>query len=412
MGRDRTADRADPRDLPGRHPPARHHAAQHPEGRRRAADLDGPLPRLHRPGRARPWRRAGRDRAGRGAGTGPARGRRGPRRDPRAGRRPGVRGRGGQRGAQPQRRARRGRGPLRADLRPRPRQGARGHRVLPLHPLPGRERGGLGPGADRGRVGCAARPRPAHGAHPARCDDHPVHPRHQAQRGRAGAPGRPHRAAARVGAGGAGPGSGDLRASRRPGRRGDRAAAVADPGRLLGAARLRGRAAGRGPARGLSRQGDARGEDPHHLDRAGRRVRARGAGPGASGAGVRGGRRDPRRLDPAHGRRAARRDPRPEARAAHDARRARRLPGQRERGPLPGGPRQPPRGRPRRARRPPRTDDRGRPSRGDRRREAVADPPCAGAAPGAAGPVPGPGRRLPPAAHHDRPCRRLRPRVR
>ena len=49
---------------------------------------------------------------------------------------------------------------------------------------------------------------------------------------------------------------------------------------------------------------------------------------------------------------------------------------------------------------------------GDRRREAVADPPCAGAAPGAAGPVPGPGRHLPPAAHHDRPCRRLRPRER
>lgn len=176
VGGDRTAHHPDPSHLPGGHPAAGHHAAEHPEGGPRAPGGDGPLPRLHRAGRAGLRRRAGGDRAGRRAGTGPARRGRGPGDDPGDGGGAGVRRRGGQRGPHPQPRTGRGGGPLRADLRPRARQGSRGHGLLPLHPLPGGERGGGRPGPDRGRGRRAARSRPVDDPHPTGRDDHPVHP--------------------------------------------------------------------------------------------------------------------------------------------------------------------------------------------------------------------------------------------
>lgn len=187
---------------------------------------------------------------------------------------------------------------------------------------------------------------------------------------------------------------------------------MADPRRLLGAARVRRRTAERRTARGLPAQGDAGGEEPHHVDGAGSGIRTAGAHARAHCAALAGGRGDPHRLDAPHRGRAAQRDPRPEAGAADDAGRAGRLPGQRVRGSLPRGPGQPPPGGSRRARDEARPDDRRcRPGR-PRRREAVADPSRAGAAPRAPRAVPGPRGRLPSAGEHHRACRRLRPRER
>src|SRR5699024_1202 len=146
-------------------------------------------------------------------------------------------------------------------------------------------------------------------------------------RGRAGTSGGADGATAGVGADGPGAGPCHRRLTRRPGGRGDRAAAVADPGSLLGAARLRSRADHRRAPRGVPEQGDARGEAPHHLDRAGPRVRAAGAGPGPRGPGELGGLPDPGGVDPAHPGLAALRDSGAEADPADHAGRAGRVPG-------------------------------------------------------------------------------------
>ena len=105
-----------------------------------------------------------------------------------------------------------------------------------------------------------------------------------------------------------------------------------------------------GPPARLPGEGDPRGQGPHHVDRARRGLRGRGAR-------LRDGRprrrRGPGRRRPwssSHGPRGAGRAAGAEARAADDAGRPRRLPGHRARRPVPGRPGQPPPGRLRRPR--------------------------------------------------------------
>ena len=175
--------------------------------------------------------------------------------------------------------------------------------------------------------------------------DHAVHPRHQAAGGRAGPAGRARRVAGGLGAQGRRVARPGQLAHRRRGGPGHRAGPgsrpgvpdVADPGRRLAAGR---RAAARVPG-----QGHARGQDADLLDRPRPGLRGGGARPGRRRAGRPGaGGRDRRVRGPDRAGRPgqlARRQARP----AHHAGGARRLPGLRAHRPVAGGSGQPAAGR-------------------------------------------------------------------
>ena len=264
-------------------------------------------------------------------------------------------------------------GALPADLRAGHGQGHRGHRVLPLVPPRRRQRGGRRP---RPPVDLGRRvPRLVPGAcvtHLADVDDHAVDPRHQALRGRAGPA---H--GARRGRRGLGHWLAAARelAAAPPHPRGvdgaHRVPPLADAGRHL--------ADHRRPARGVPPQGGARGQGAHRLGRRRRRrTRTR------SSAYAKALFRDPavqRHLDDwttAHEPSVRANVLVAEAGPADDARRARRLPGLRDRHAVARRPRQPPPGRLDRPRRAARPGAGRRAGLRPRRREAAGHRPHAG----------------------------------
>ena len=184
-----------------------------------------------------------------------------------------------------------------ADLRRRHGQGRRGHRVLPLDPPDGPVRGRRRARAVRAhaRRTCRRGPPQMQVSAPLGMTTLSTHDTKRGEDTRArlgvlselparvvGARRRPARGVGPV----------PQRAARRP----HRVPALADAGGHLD----RRRPDRRGPPRRVPDQGDPRGEEPDHLDGAGRAVRGRGARRRAAGAGRPDGRRAVRRLGAAH----------------------------------------------------------------------------------------------------------------
>ena len=211
---------------------------------------------------------------------------------------------------------------LPADQRPGDGQGHRGHGVLPLQPPRRAERGRRRPGPVRRAAG-AFHARHARRSTLAARMTTLVHPRHQAQRGRPGAAGAARRRCPTSWAAAVRRWPARAAARGRRGRTRRRVPAVPDAGRRL--------AARRRPAARLRREGDARGQAAHVVDRPRRRYEARGAGlrrrACSPTTGVR--RRRSTRSSPRSSSRAGCNVARAEAAAADAARRARRVPGQR-----------------------------------------------------------------------------------
>ena len=322
---------------------------------------DGPLPGLRRAGPGGRPRAGRRGRAGRRARTGPAR----PERPRRAGDRRGPRPRPRRAAGEPRHPRGRRRLPraLPADLRPGHGQGHRGHRLLPVAPPRRGQRGRRPPrppGHHDRRVPRVVR---APGRDVADVHDDPHDARHETLRGRPHPPHGPRRGrrgVGELGRGGAGHrGSPPRRTRRRP----HRVPRLADPRRHLAHHR---RAAG-----GVPPQGGAGGEGAHGLGRRRHRVRGRGRRLRPCPPPRPGGAEAPRRVDGRARAVGAGQHPRPEARAADHARRARRLPGLRDRHALARRPRQPPARRLDRPRRAPRAGARRRAGLRRRRREAA-----------------------------------------